>query len=58
MPADSDLYLTALGALLTIIYMTGLLFRPSREHARLGVDSIAVLVVYLAAVAGLSVLPS
>lgn len=55
---NSDLYLTALGALLTIIYMAGLLFRPAREHARLGVDSIAVLAVYLVGVVGLAFLPS
>ncbi len=54
----SDLYLTALGALLTIIYMAGLLFRPAKEHARLGVDSIAVLTVYLLAIGGLAFLPS
>ena len=55
---NSDLYLTALGALLTIIYMSGLLFRPAREHVRLGIDSIAVLGVYALGVVGLAVLPS
>ena len=55
---NSDLYLTALGALLTIIYICGLLFRPAREHARLGVDSIAVLGVYALGVLGLAFLPS
>ena len=55
---NSDLYLTALGALLTIIYMAGLLFRPARQHARMGVDSIAVLVVYAVGLIGLAVLPS
>ena len=55
---NSDLYLTALGALLTLIYMCGLLFRPARQHARLGADSIAVLLVYLLGVAGLAFLPS
>ena len=35
----------------------GLLFRPSKEHARLGIDSIAVLAVYVLGVAGLIVLP-
>ena len=55
---NSDLYLTALGALLTIIYMAGLLFRPARQHARLGVDSIAVVGVYALGVVGLAVLPS
>jgi cation:H+ antiporter len=55
---NSDLYLTALGALLTIIYMAGLLFRPAKQHARLGIDSIAVLVVYVLGIAGLAVLPT
>lgn len=55
---NSDLYLTALGALLTIIYMSGLLFRPAREHVRLGVDSIAVLGIYCLGVVGLAFLPT
>lgn len=55
---NSDLYLTALGALLTLIYMSGLLFRPARQHARLGADSIAVLCVYVLGVAGLAFLPT
>jgi cation:H+ antiporter len=54
----SDIYLTGLGGLLTIIYMGGLLFRPSKEHARLGIDSIAVLAVYILGVVGLIALPS
>src|SRR5436305_1111916 len=45
----------ALGALLTIIYMAGLVFGPARQHARLGIDSIAVLATYLVALAGLAV---
>ncbi|RMB61564.1 sodium:calcium antiporter [Tessaracoccus antarcticus] len=49
----SDIYLTGLGALLTVVYMAGLVFRPAKQHARLGIDSIAVLVLYLAGVAGL-----
>ncbi len=53
----ADIYLTALGALLTLIYMAGLLFRPAREHARLGADSIAVLVIYVVGIAGLAALP-
>jgi cation:H+ antiporter len=53
----SDLYLTALAALLTVIYMAGLLFRPAKEHARLGIDSIAVLGVYILGVAGLALIP-
>ena len=54
----SDIYLTALGALLTIVYIAGLLFRPAKEHARLGIDSIAVLALYVLGVAGLVALPS
>jgi cation:H+ antiporter len=49
----SDIYLTALGALLTIVYMAGLIFRPSRNHARLGVDSILVLALYGVGIVGL-----
>jgi cation:H+ antiporter len=54
---NTDLYLTALAGLLTIIYMAGLLFRPAKNHARLGIDSIAVIVVYLIGIAGLAALP-
>ena len=49
----SDLYLAVLGILLTMPYMAGLLFRPRREFARLGPDSIAVLALYVIGVAGL-----
>ena len=53
----SDLYLTGLGALLTVVYMVGLIFRPSRQHARMGVDSIAVLALYVVGAVGLVALP-
>ena len=36
--------------------MAGPVFRPAKEHARLGIDSIAVLVLYLVGVIGLVVL--
>ena len=49
----TDLYLAVFGVLLTMPYMAGLLFRPRREFARLGLDSIAVLVLYVVGVAGL-----
>ena len=49
----SDIYLTGLGALLTIAYMAGLLFRPTRQVCRMGIDSIAVLVLYALGVVGL-----
>jgi cation:H+ antiporter len=48
-----DVYLAVFGILLTMPYMAGLLFRPRREFARLGLDSIAVLALYVVGVAGL-----
>jgi len=48
-----DIYLTALGALLTLVYAAGLLFRPQRRIARMGVDSLTVLILYAIGVAGL-----
>jgi cation:H+ antiporter len=49
----SDIYLTALGALLSAVYLAGLVFRPQRRILRMGVDSLAVLVFYLVGVVGL-----
>ncbi|WP_101952233.1 sodium:calcium antiporter [Mycobacterium sp. 3519A] len=49
----TDIYLTALGMVLTLIYAVGLLFRPHRRVARLGVDSLAVAVLYGLGVVGL-----
>ncbi len=49
----SDIYLTGLGALLTVMYALGLLFRPRRKVAGLGVDSLLVIVLYAAGAAGL-----
>jgi cation:H+ antiporter len=49
----TDIYLTAVGVLLTSVYVTGLLFRPQRRIARMGVDSLVVLALYAFAVAGL-----
>ncbi|GLY80413.1 hypothetical protein Airi01_086800 [Actinoallomurus iriomotensis] len=49
----SDIYLTALGALLTLVYMTGLIFRPRNRRLRMGPDSRTVLVLYALGVAGL-----
>jgi cation:H+ antiporter len=49
----TDIYLTALGALLTLVFVTGLLFRPQRRVARMGVDSLVVLLLYAVGVAGL-----
>jgi len=49
----TDIYLTSLGILLTMVYIWGLIFRPQRQFLRLGLDSIVVLVLYLVGVAGL-----
>ncbi len=49
----SDIFLVSLGAILTTIYVIGLIFRPQRQYLRLGPDSIGVLVVYALGVAGL-----
>jgi cation:H+ antiporter len=49
----ADLYLTALGALLTVVYLYGLIFRPSRQILRMGLDSLTVLVLYAVGIAGL-----
>jgi cation:H+ antiporter len=49
----ADIYLTAVAMVLTLVYLLGLLFRPKRQILRMGVDSLVVLVVYLASVGGL-----
>ena len=49
----SDIYLTGLGVLLTTAYVAGLIFRPRLQIGRMGVDSLAVLLLYLLGVGGL-----
>jgi cation:H+ antiporter len=49
----TDIYLTALGIVLTLVYALGLLFRPRRQFLRMGLDSVLVLVLYLVGIAGL-----
>jgi cation:H+ antiporter len=49
----TDIYLAALGALLTIVYMYGLIFRPARRVVGIGIDSLVVLVLYAIGIAGL-----
>lgn len=51
----SDLYLAALGIVLSAIYAAGSLFRSARKPFGIGVDSLAVLLVYLLAIVGLVV---
>jgi cation:H+ antiporter len=55
---DTDIYLTAVGAVLTVVYVVGLLFRPARRIARMGIDSLVVLVLYAIGVAGLFAIAS
>lgn len=48
----TDIYLTALAALLTVVYMAGLVFRSERQWLRMGLDSILVLVLYVVGIVG------
>jgi cation:H+ antiporter len=52
---DTDIFLTALGMLLTTIYIAGLIFRPRRQVLRMGLDSATVTVAYALGVIGLFV---
>jgi cation:H+ antiporter len=49
----TDIYLAALGILLTCVYMTGLIFRPRRRVLGMGIDSLLVVILYLVGLAGL-----
>jgi cation:H+ antiporter len=48
-----DLYLTALGALLTAVYCAGAVFRSKRMLFGTGIDSLIVLTLYIVGIAGL-----
>jgi cation:H+ antiporter len=50
---SSDIYLTGLGALLTAVYLYGIIFRPRLRFLRMGVDSLVVLILYVVGIAGL-----
>jgi cation:H+ antiporter len=50
---STDIYLTALGVLLTAVYIYGLIFRPRRMILRMGLDSFTVLVLYAVGIVGL-----
>jgi cation:H+ antiporter len=52
----SDLWMAGLGILVTGIYLAGIVLRPRHRHARLGPDSIAVVVVYALGIVGLAVI--
>ncbi|GHO70800.1 sodium/calcium exchanger membrane protein [Ktedonobacter sp. SOSP1-52] len=49
----ADLYLAALGGVLTIIYIYGLIFRPKRQILHMGIDSLLVLICYVLGILGL-----
>lgn len=49
----ADIYLAGLGILLTSVYLAGLVFRPKRLILGMGVDSVAVLILYALGTAGL-----
>jgi len=49
----TDIYLTGLAILLTLIYIGGLMFRPRKQLLGMGIDSFMVLVVYLVGLLGL-----
>lgn len=48
-----DIYLTALGMLLTGIYMIGLLIKSQKQSLRMGYDSLAIVLVYTLGIIGL-----
>ena len=50
---NTDIYLASLGALLTAVYIYGLIFRPKRQILSLGIDSFVVLLMYIVGVIGL-----
>ncbi|GEN74309.1 sodium:calcium antiporter [Chryseobacterium hagamense] len=49
----SDLYLTGVAILLTLVYSIGLIFRSKKQYFRMGMDSLAVLLIYILSIAGL-----
>ena len=53
MAQKTDIYLTGLSMLLTAVYIYGLLFRPRRQIARMGIDSLLVLLLYVLGIIGL-----
>jgi len=49
----TDIYLAALGILLTTVYLYGLIFRPKRQVLNMGLDSVIVLALYALGILGL-----
>ena len=53
---STDIFLTGLGALLSLVYMFGIVFRPSKTIARVGIDSAVVLILYVVGMIGFFVI--
>jgi cation:H+ antiporter len=53
---DSDLWMAGLGAIVTGIYLAGIVLRPGRRVAGMGPDSLAVVVAYALGIAGLAII--
>ncbi len=51
---NSDIYLTSVAMLVTMVYAVGLLFRSPRQIARMGIDSVVVIGLYGVALCGLA----
>ena len=49
----TDIYLTALAIVLTVVYAWGLIMRPRRQVSRMGIASLVVLVLYVVGICGL-----
>nr|WP_217499032.1 sodium:calcium antiporter [Leifsonia sp. C5G2] len=49
----ADVFLTAVAILLTLVYAVGLVFRPRKHIAGMGIDSLLVIVLYLIGIGGL-----
>ncbi len=49
----TDIYLTALAIVLTVVYAWGLIMRPQRQVFRMGIASLIVLLLYVAGIVGL-----
>ncbi len=49
----TDMYLTGLGIILTVVYLYGFVFRPKGQFLGMGLDSLVVLLVYLLGMGGL-----
>jgi hypothetical protein len=49
----TDIFLTGLAALLTAVYVYGLIFRPRLRFLQMGIDSLVLLILYVVGILGL-----